>query len=290
MDSQQLQSLIMENLSSMPNKARRVCEYLLGNMREAAFRSISEVANDLAVSKAQLVRVARMLGFAGYAELKDCLQHSLLEQVNPAAMLAKVSGSHPEEELPESIFLTEQTNLDDTWKQLSAEKIKRFCSLIRESTNIYCLGWGISSLVTELLQMRFCVMGLKATLLRRGSLSLTEQVRPLEKGDIVVVCELPSYSVETTEAVMRAQERGAKIVTITDNAAAPVCRYADLSLFASTTSPTFGSSILGPLLIVHVLTSAVAVNFGESVRDALGEQAAFLHDERTFYPIFGLKY
>ena len=43
MDSAQLQALMMGKIGDMPNKARRVAEYLLANMREAAFRSIGEV-------------------------------------------------------------------------------------------------------------------------------------------------------------------------------------------------------------------------------------------------------
>ena len=78
MDNSQLQALLLEKSLEMPKKARRVVEYLLSNMREASFRSIGEVATALQVSKAQLVRVAQMLGFSGYAELKSFLQNSIL--------------------------------------------------------------------------------------------------------------------------------------------------------------------------------------------------------------------
>ena len=53
MDSTQLQNLLMERAHTMPNKARRVAEYLLANMREASFRSIGDIAEELKVSKAQ---------------------------------------------------------------------------------------------------------------------------------------------------------------------------------------------------------------------------------------------
>ena len=89
MEANKLQDLLRANLDSLPSKARRVVEYLLTHMREAAFISIGDVAATLGVSKAQLVRVARILGFQGYAELKSALKESVLEQVNPAAMLAE---------------------------------------------------------------------------------------------------------------------------------------------------------------------------------------------------------
>ena len=288
MDSNELQRLMREKLETVPNKARRVIEYLLTNTREAAFRSIGEVADQLEVSKAQMVRVARILGFTGYAELKDALQGAILEQVNPAAMLAKATVI--QEDLPESIHRMEHANLDETWNQLKPDLVTRFCGLVQDAKCVYCLGWGISSLVAESCMMRLRVLGIPSMLMQRSGLALLEQARAVGETDAVIVCELPSYAVEVTETVERCAAQGATIITITDSLAAPVCRYATLSLFASAASPTFGSSVLGPLFLIHVLTSVLAVSMGSRAKAALEEQAAFLHDSRYFHPAFGLRY
>jgi DNA-binding MurR/RpiR family transcriptional regulator len=288
MDSTQLQNLLMEKAHTMPNKARRVAEYLLANMREASFRSIGDIAEELKVSKAQLVRVAQMLGFSGYAELKGCLQKAILEQINPAALLARAVSNG--DSFPESLYKAEQANLDDTMAQLSPEDTEKFCELVGAANTIYCVGWGISSLVVELMHMRLSVLGRKSVFVQRGSLSMWEQVRSADKDDLVVVCELPSYAMEVTESVEIAFKNGAKIVTITDSAAAPVCRNAELSFFVSANSPTFGSSIIGPLFLTHVLASALAITLEADAKKHLEEQADFLHDTRIFHPIFGLRY
>ncbi|MDR0647965.1 MAG: MurR/RpiR family transcriptional regulator [Synergistaceae bacterium] len=289
MDSSDLQNMMMQKIPGMPNKAKRVTEYLLSNMREAAFKSIGEVADELKVSKAQLVRVARVLGFAGYSELKDCLQKAILEQINPAAMLTKAVGM--KNELPQKIRQTELANIDDTWMQIDMEKVEEFCRITSEAKCTAFLGWGISSLVMELAYARFCVMGLPTTLIKRGSLSLVEQARALTSGSAMVVCEMPSYAVDVTEAVADLKKnRDAKVITISDSAAAPICRFSDLSFFVSAGSPTFGSSIIGPVFLIHILTSSLVVHLGDAAREALEKQAAYLHDERFYHPIFGLKY
>jgi len=284
----QLQELLREKMQGMPRKARRVVEYLLMNMREAAFRSIGDVADELGVSKAQLVRVSRMLGFDGYSQLKDALKSAVLGQVNPAAMLARVLDNR--QDLPVTIHRLEHANLDDTWTQIKPDDVSLFCSKIQEAEAVYCAGWGISSLVAESLFIRLRTMGLRAVLMTRSGMTLQEQARAVKRGDLVVVCELPSFVIEVTEAVEIAKRNGAGIATITDSPAAPICRFSDLSFFVSATSPMFGSSIIGPLFLVHILTSVLAVNMGDPARMALEEQAQFLHDERIFHPVFGLKY
>ncbi|MDR3165735.1 MAG: MurR/RpiR family transcriptional regulator [Synergistaceae bacterium] len=288
MEGSDLQNIMLQKLPSLPNKARRVTAYLLSNMRQAAFKSIGEVADELQVSKAQLVRVARVLGFVGYSDLKACLQKTILEQVNPAALLVKATDM--KDELPEKILQIEHANVEDTWTQTDMTKVAEFCRIVENSKLNAFVGWGISSIVMELAYMRFCVMGLPSVLMRRGSLSIVEQMRGISVDSLILVCEMPSYAVDVTEAVAEGHARGAKIITITDSPAAPVCRYASLSFFVSAASPTFGSSIIGPVFLVHLLTSSLVVHMGESAREALEKEALYLHDERFFHPIFGLKY
>jgi len=288
MDNVQFRQLLAHKMETMPKKARRCTEYILSNMREASFLSIGAIADKLQVSKAQLVRVAQLLGFSGYTELKDAMQKAVLEQINPSALLAKVKFSP--DSLEENIYRSEIANIEDTMKQLKDSDVDYFCELLTNAANIYCIGWGISSLVAEMLQLRLAVMGCKAELVRRSGLSLWEQVRCIRPKDVVISCELPSYSVEVSEAVALAKERGAKVITITDSPAAPVCKSANLRFYVTAISPTFGSSIIGPLFLTHILTSALALSLGDVAKQAFDEQAKFLHDERIFHPIFGLKY
>ncbi|MEN2996528.1 MAG: MurR/RpiR family transcriptional regulator [Acetomicrobium sp.] len=288
MNREELESLLRDKIPTLPKKARKVAEYLLSNMREVAFYSIGEVAEKLNVSKAQLVRVARILGFQGYADLKTALQMAILEQIDPVTMLARAKERG--EGLLPNILDTEHANIDNTWRMLDREKINEFVELVKKANNIYCMGWGISSLVAETFYMRFRVMGLAGHLIKRGSLAILEQVRGIKEGDMVIVCELPSYVVEVTEAITKCAAQKATIVTITDTAAAPVCSVATLQFYASALSPTFGSSIIGPLFLAHILTSILSVELGEAAKHALEDQVQFLHDERIFHPVFGLRY
>lgn len=288
MNREELESLLRDKIPTLPKKARKVAEYLLSNMREVAFYSIGEVADKLNVSKAQLVRVARILGFQGYADLKTALQMAILEQIDPVTMLARAKERG--EGLLPNILDTEHANIDNTWRMLDRENINEFVELVKKAKNIYCMGWGISSLVAETFYMRFRVMGLAGHLIKRGSLAILEQVRGIKEGDMVIVCELPSYVVEVTEAITKCAAQKATIVTITDTAAAPVCSVATLQFYASALSPTFGSSIIGPLFLAHILTSILSVELGEAAKHALEDQVQFLHDERIFHPVFGLRY
>lgn len=286
MNAQELQTLIREKMLTFPTKTRRVAEYLLTNSSEVAFHSISEVAEKLSVSKAQLVRVARMLGFEGYSDLKDVLKSSLLQQLSPSALAENFHHT----DIPQNLTHLEHANIDETLKNLTPDAIIAFCEAAKKASTIYCMGWGISALVTEWFYTRFMELGLKAVLMRRGSMSLLEQARAIENNDMLIVCELPSYVIEVTEAVEKIYKRGAYVVSLTDSPAAPIYGFSHQAFCVGDASPTFGSSLIGPMFAVHVLTSVLAYNLGDQGEAALAAQKESLEDKRVYYPAYGLRY
>ncbi|MCL2009281.1 MAG: MurR/RpiR family transcriptional regulator [Synergistaceae bacterium] len=281
-----LQEIIRGKIDTFPNKTRRVAEYLLTHSSEVAFLSISDVAGRLDVSKAQLVRVARTLGFDGYSTLKNLLKQALLEQVSPSSIAERMQNA----DIPQDICRLEHANISETLKGLSSVSIVEFCEAAKKAAAIYCMGWGISALVAEWFYTRFTELGMKAVLVRRGSMSLIEQTRAMGDTDMLVVCELPSYVIEVTEAVKRIRKKGAFIVTLTDSPAAPICHMSHLPLRVGDTSAMFGSSLIGPMFAVHVLTSVLAYNLGEEGKTALTAHKEGLADERVYYPAYGLRY
>ena len=289
MEIKRLEERIRNKLSQFPTKTRRVAEYILANPSETAFQSISETADKLSVSRAQLVRVARMLGFEGYADLKHALKQKLLEQINPTS---EIDTSYSDE-TPEDIAKLEQANIQQTCQNLMMNRsaISRFCKSVMNSDVIYCMGWGISSMPAEWLYTRFAELGLKSVLMRRGSLSLLEQARGIRQNDMLIVCELPSYVIEVTEAVKEISARtNCSIASITDSPAAPVCSFAGMQFFVSDRSPLFGSSLIGSMFTIQALTLILARKMGAAGEKALASQRENLTDERVYYPAYRLRY
>lgn len=289
MDVQRLEDRIRGKLNQFPSKTRRVAEYILANSSEIAFHSISETAEKLSVSRAQLVRVSRMLGFEGYADLKNTLKKKLLTQVIPSS--AK-TGLENGSDIISELCRLEQANISETYKNLTLDTamIDTFCDCVKNSDAVYCMGWGISALPAEWLYARFTELGLKSVLMRRGSLSLTEQARGIKANDMLIVCELPSYVIEVTEAVKKIVSKDTCVATITDSPAAPVCTYSQLNFYASDNSPMFGSSLIGSMFAVHVLTSVFAQRMGSEGKTALEDQKENFNDNRIYYPSYGLRY
>ena len=108
---------------------------------------------------------------------------------------------------------------------------------------------------------------------------------------MLIVCELPSYVIEITEAVKQISARTkCKIAVITDSPAAPVCSFAQMQFFVSDKSPLFGSSLIGSMFAVQALTTILARKMGKDAEKALAAQRENLSDERVYFPAYRLRY
>ena len=135
MDIQRLEERIRGRLNNFPAKTRRVAEYILANSSEIAFHSISETAEKLSVSRAQLVRVSRMLGFEGYADLKNTLKKKLMKQVIPSS---STTGLENGSDIISELCRLEQSNIAETYKNFTVDAfvVNKFCDAVKKSDAI----------------------------------------------------------------------------------------------------------------------------------------------------------
>ncbi len=83
------------------------------------------------------------------------------------------------QDLPEEI-LRMNTTPDDTWNQLKPQNIVKFCEMVKQAGMVYCMGWGISSIVAESYSAT-CRAPAYELPHERGSAALIEQAAARER-------------------------------------------------------------------------------------------------------------
>ncbi|MDQ0945332.1 tRNA G26 N,N-dimethylase Trm1 [Streptomyces sp. V1I1] len=63
---------------------RRIAQYLVDHLTEAAFLSITELAERVGVSQPSVTRFASSLGFSGFPALREALQPIALQRGRPS--------------------------------------------------------------------------------------------------------------------------------------------------------------------------------------------------------------
>jgi hypothetical protein len=79
--------LVSDHYNELTKSEKSIADYLRQNQDEAAFLSAAEVAAQLNLSEATMVRFARTLGFSSYPAMREVLQETFRRRVTHSARL-----------------------------------------------------------------------------------------------------------------------------------------------------------------------------------------------------------
>ncbi|MCX4539554.1 MurR/RpiR family transcriptional regulator [Streptomyces sp. NBC_01565] len=236
---------------------RRIAQYLIDHLTEAAFLSITELAERVGVSQPSVTRFATSLGFSGYPALRDALQ--------PIA-LSKVAGS-PEtreqfrhNELQAAVD-AEIENLENVRRLLAdTNQVLDIGRELARSIPLTVLGLRISVSLAEYFAYAARRIHPDVRLVTRGgSVAYDALLQSREAGGTwALAFAMPRHAKETLGALKAARSAGLKIVLITDSTLGPLVDEADVALTAATGARLVFDSYAAPGMLSAALLQAMA--------------------------------
>ncbi|MFI6683928.1 MurR/RpiR family transcriptional regulator [Streptomyces sp. NPDC050485] len=257
---------------------RRIAQYLIDHLTEAAFLSITELAERVGVSQPSVTRFAASLGFSGYPALRDALQPIALSAV------ARSPGSREESrhnELQAAVD-AEIENLENVRRLVA--NTTRVLEIGRElagSVPLTVLGLRISVSLAEYFAYAARRIHPDVRLVTRGgSVAYDALLQSRSAGGTwVLAFAMPRHAKETLAALRAARSAGLRIALITDTTLGPLVDEADVALTAGTGSRLVFDSYAAPGVLAAALLQAMADADPERTQARLEEyeQAADQH-------------
>ncbi|WP_328302975.1 MurR/RpiR family transcriptional regulator [Streptomyces sp. NBC_00435] len=257
---------------------RRIAQYLVDHLTEAAFLSITELAERAGVSQPSVTRFASALGFSGYPALREVLQ--------PIALSA-VAGA------PDS---PEQARRNELQAAVDAEieNLRGVRQLLADTNQVLDIGRELArSVPLTVLGLRISVSLAEyfAYAARRihpdvrlvtggGSVAYDALLQARAAGGSwVLAFAMPRHAKETLAALRVARSAGLRVALITDPTLGPLVDEADVALTAGTGSRLVFDSYSAPGVLSAALLQAMADADPERTQTRLEsyEQAADQH-------------
>jgi DNA-binding MurR/RpiR family transcriptional regulator len=256
----QLHAAIHSRRDDLTPTQHRIAAYFLEHTSGVALLSVQELAGQLRVGPASIIRVAKSLGYRSYSDLKNGLKRNLrmdpspLEQFRVHLDAGEVAG------LSEvaAIARQEVRNIDATMGLQNEAIFQRAVDILCRARAVYLVGVGVSAHLAGLAGFVLQHIGLRGFPLQHTGLDVSEQLVGVGKGDALLVFSFPPYSPQTIAAAALAKAHGAVVVSITNHAIAPIAKHSDALLVAKTDTFAPSNSLSGPLVLIHGLAAAVA--------------------------------
>ncbi|MFJ7208920.1 MurR/RpiR family transcriptional regulator [Streptomyces sp. NPDC098789] len=236
---------------------RRIAQYLIDHLTEAAFLSITELADRVGVSQPSVTRFAVSLGFSGYPALRDALQPIALSAVAGAP---GAGGQFRRNELQAAVD-AEIENLQNLRHLLAdTDQVLNIGRELAGSVPLTVLGLRISVSLAEYFAYAARRIHPDVRLVTRGgSVAYDALLQSRAAGGTwVLAYAMPRHAKETLGALRAARSVGLRTALITDPTLGPLTDAADVTLTAGTGARLVFDSYAAPGMLSAALLQAMA--------------------------------
>ncbi|OUN06139.1 MurR/RpiR family transcriptional regulator [Flavonifractor sp. An92] len=257
-------SRVQEKLDSLSKKERETAEYMVANQDKLIYASITELAELVGTSEATVTRVCTKLGYRGFQALKVSVAREL---VTPQEKIHEdLTQDAPTEQIIDKIFSSAVQTLTMTQRALDSKAVERSIDALCKARRIVIIGNGNSGAIAMDAQHKFLRIGLDAQAYTDDHMQMIAVVS-LTPEDVVLAISHSGSSRDVGDAARLARERGATVITITNNGISPVSKLADIRLYTysqETKYRTYAiSSRMAELTIIDTLYTGVSLRLGE---------------------------
>ena len=281
-NSKDLMRLIQSKFPRLSKGQKLIAEYILKSYDKAAFMTAAKLGVSVGVSESTVVRFANELGFSGYPKLQKALQELIKNKLTTVQRLELSNDYVSEGYALKGVLKADMENIRTTLEKINYNTFEEVVNKIFEAKRIYIIGLRSSTALSEFLGFYLNIILQNVKTVGNGISDIFEQMINLEEGDLVIGIGFPRYASRTIDALAFAQDRGAKVVAITDSLLSPLAAKADYSLIAQSNMASFVDSLVAPLSVINALIIAVGMREKESITNIFSNLEAIWKDYNVY--------
>ncbi len=276
-------SLIKEKAPTLSKGQRRLATVITEDSEHAAYLTAAALGTLADVSESTVVRFATELGFDGYPHFQRALQEALRTCLTPNQRIAAMGHRVGDADLLGNVMSSDIEKIKNTMERIDRAAFDAAVNAIINAENIYIYGARSASFLAGFLGMNLGLVFDKVKTLQPTSASeVFEQLLPIGERDVLVAISFPRYSQKLVKAVRYANDRGARVIAITDAASSPIASGASCLLTAESDMAAFADSLVAPLSILNAIIAEITRRRRDEISERF-ERMERLWDEYDVY-------
>ena len=219
-----------------------------------------------------MVRFATHLGYRGYPEFQKALEELVRNKLNSIQRMEVTYGRISQSKILETVLQSDAEKIKSTLDQIDQNAFEAALDIILNAKHIYIVGIRSCASLASFMAFYFNLMFDNVHLLHTSSSSeLFEQMVRIGKEDVIIGISFPRYSMRTLKALEFANNRSAKVITITDSIHSPMNLYSSCNLIADSDMASIVDSLVAPLSVINALIVALCMKKQSIVAKTLTE-------------------
>jgi DNA-binding MurR/RpiR family transcriptional regulator len=241
-----------------------------GSQEEAAFLSAAEIAEQLELSEATLVRFARTLGFDSYPALREALQDDFRHRLTHSARLrSRLDDLREGGDIFERLVASEIDYLTEALHTVDRQALDTAVELLRTHQRVFVFGLGPSVSLVELLQIRLTRAARTVIPLNTSGQEILEPLLLMRSDDLLIVIGFFNVTPALQMVLDYANRQGTPVILVTDMLGPLVGGKADVVLAARRGPVSAFHSLTVPMTVINAMLLALSSADQEEVMSHL---------------------
>ena len=269
-NTNELLNRINSNYSSMSKGHKLLATYITDNYDKAVFLTAAKMGEIVGVSESTVVRFATSLGYKGYPEFQSALEELVRNKLNSIQRMEVTYGRIAQSKILEEVLRSDADKIKTTLEKIDHSAFEMAVDIILSAKHIYIIGIRSCAPLASFMSFYFNLMFENVHLLNTNSSSeLFEQMVRIGEDDVMIGISFPRYSMRTLKALEFANNRSAKVITITDSVHSPMNLYSSCNLIADSDMASIVDSLVAPLSVINALIVALCMKKQDEVAQTL---------------------
>lgn len=261
---------INKKYSTMSKGQKLLATYITDNYDKAVFLTAAKMGDIVGVSESTVVRFAMSLGYKGYPEFQEALEELVRNKLNSVQRMEVTYGRISQSKILETVLQSDADKLKSTLEKIDHSAFELAVDTILSARNIYIIGIRSCAPLASFLSFYLTLMFDNVKLLQTNSSSeIFEQMVRIGEEDVIIGISFPRYSMRTLKALEFANNRSAKVITITDSIHSPMNLYSSCNLIADSDMASIVDSLVAPLSVINALIVALCMKKQKEVAKTL---------------------
>ncbi len=263
-------SRINDKFNRMSKSHKKIATFIIDHYEQAAFMTASKLGKTVGISESTVVRFAYALDYEGYPEFQEALAEWVKDKLNSVQKIGAKYGKSTQSEILTSVLNADIEKIDDTLDHVDPQAFEAAVDIILSARHVYIIGLRSCKPLAEFLHFYLNMIRPDVVLLGSTSASETfEQMLRIDEKDSIIGISFPRYSMRTLKAMEMANDRNAKVITITDTIHSPMCLYSSCNLMARSDMVSIVDSLVAPLSLINALVVALCLKRPNEVKKNL---------------------
>ena len=263
-------SIMNEKYPKMSKNHKKIASFIVDHYETAVFMTAAKLGDQLGISESTVVRFASSLGFDGYPKFQKELEHWVQGQWNGIQKIGVQYRGSSQAEIFDSVLRADMDKIADTIQNLDEHAFATAVDTLLSAKHVYVLGLRSCEPLANFLAFYLSMIRGDVIRLQTTSMSeLFEQMIRINEEDAIIGISFPRYSMRTLKALEFANDRNAKVITLTDTIHSPMNLYSSCNLLARSDMVSIVDSLVAPLSVINALVVAMCVKAPDMAKKSL---------------------